>query len=366
MSARRRFLVALALSFAVHVAAVVSPAGWTLTLADEPEPAPVIEANLLVSAVSLGTRAPRRAGPRKAAAKPAPTLPQLPAVAATAQPDTVATPPAPPSQAEALAGSSGSGPGPVANAAPAAPTPAPIAPLPPAADGDGSADISLPRQGRIDFAISRGERGFVIGRSVHQWQHDGTTYSMTSINETTGLVALFRAARASLSSTGQIGADGLLPGEFRGDRGKAVDVAHFDWAAGKVTLSAGEPHQASLSPGSQDLLSMFYQLGISLHRGGIRDMAVATGRKFESYGFDTVGVERITLPFGVQRTLHLKTRTAPGEDGIEVWLGLDLSDLPLKIRYAERDGEVFYQVADKIEIGGQVIEKPEQRIGLGQ
>jgi hypothetical protein len=174
---------------------------------------------------------------------------------------------------------------------------------------------------------------------------------MKSVNKTTGFVALFRAAKATLTSEGWVTVAGLVPREYRADRGTGVDVAVFDWEAGKVTLSSASPNEVALTAGAQDVLSMFYQLGIQLHTGGIRKLSIATGRKFEAYNFDTVGEEQLELITGPQRTLHLNTRAEPGADITEIWLGLDLSGLPLQIRHADRGGEVFYQTADKIEIG---------------
>jgi hypothetical protein len=356
MSPRGRLLVALALSFALHAVTVVAPLGWGLPMSEDSNSATPLEAHLRAAARHAPVPAYRRARHAKRAAPLPSPPPSAEAAAADAAPQDAVVPAA---DAPATA--------PAGDAMNAPPQPAPIAlppPPPPAAAAAAPAgEISLPRQGRIEYAISRGERDFVIGRSVHEWHHDGASYGIRSSNETTGLIALFRSARASLSSEGSVTAAGLEPSEYRADRGSGVDVARFDWAAGKVALSAGDAREVALTPGAQDLLSMFYQLGILLRQGGIGDMGIATGRKFETYGFASVGEESLALPFGSQRTLHLKTRPAPGGDSTEIWLGLDLSNLPLKIRFADRDGEVYYQIADKIEVGGRVIERQQEPMG---
>jgi hypothetical protein len=148
------------------------------------------------------------------------------------------------------------------------------------------------------------------------------------------------------NSEGEISAAGLKPLEYRTVRnGVAAEAASFDWAAGLLHYSGGR--EAPLSPGAQDVLSVFYQLGQLLPTARTEVM-VATGKKFERYTFDVLGEERLPLAFGAQRALHLKSVGDSGEV-TEVWLGLDLRGLPLKIRYTDRSGEPFVQVAEKLE-----------------
>lgn len=204
----------------------------------------------------------------------------------------------------------------------------------------------LPRRGHIRFSISRDDLDFVVGEAVHTWRREGKSYTLTSVTETTGLAALIKKARVVQTSAGEITADGLKPLEFHTVRnGVAAEAASFDWPAGRLHYSGG--HEVSLSPGAQDVLSVFYQLGRRLPVGPVAVM-VATGKKFERYSFEVLGEERLQLPFGTQRALHLKSAGEGGE-ATEVWLGLDLRGLPLKIRYTDHKGQSFVQVAQELE-----------------
>jgi hypothetical protein len=199
----------------------------------------------------------------------------------------------------------------------------------------------------VRYTITRGDAGFVIGQVVHTWEHDGFTYKLESVAETTGLAALFRPARVIQSSQGEVTAEGLRPREFRHERVGGLDTASFDWVRGVL---AYDGRAVSVAVGTQDMLSMYYQLVLLAPKSGNVDMPIATGRKLEIYRFEILGEEVVALPAGERRAMHLKTRS--GNDTIELWLGVgkgaDMYGLPLKIRFTDRKGEIFDQLAEDI------------------
>ena len=204
----------------------------------------------------------------------------------------------------------------------------------------------MPHRGLIRFAVSRGDQGFVIGQAVHRWSHDGKTYMLNSVTETTGIAALFRAARVVQTSEGEITVAGLRPRQYRTERnGVAGEAAGFDWQAQKLTYSGAR--EAPLLPGAQDILSLFYQLGQQLPIEN-SEVMIATGKKFEPYAFVVLGEEQLAMRFGEQRTLHLKS-VGEGREATEIWLGMELRGLPLKVRYTDRNGESFVQLAEQLE-----------------
>ena len=101
--------------------------------------------------------------------------------------------------------------------------------------------------------------------------------------------------------------------------------------------------------GTQDMLSMYYQLVLLAPTQGALDMPIATGRKLENYRFEVLGEETLALPAGQRRALRVRTRS--GGDTIELWLhageGAASRGLPLKIRFIDRKGEIFDQIADE-------------------
>ena len=319
-------ILALAASALIHVAALLGP-GWELPALGQTDP-PLVEAVLTRPAARPESAPVAKPAPKVAAEKPRRTATAAPS-AVGAAPAAVTSQPEPP----------------VETAPPAAGLPAPsLEPVAPA-----PARIGLPGKGRIRYTITRGEGGFVVGQAVHTWEHDGLAYKLQSVTETTGLAALFKPARVVQSSQGEVTAEGLKPREFRHERVGGPDTANFDWARGVVAYAGREDR---IVAGTQDMLSMYYQLVLLMPKGDAVDMPIATGRKLEKYHFEMVGEETVALPGGERRATRLKTRS--GSDTIELWLGVgkdaDTRGLPLKIRFIDRKGEIFDQLAEDIDL----------------
>lgn len=377
MTVGQRLALATAASLLLHLAIAVGP-GWRVptlgdTLLPESSSSPQLEARL--------TGGQRRSVPAPAAVQPQ-ASPHPSARRSTpkgpAAPPGVLAMPAPVEPALAMSGMESFAPslaaastaasadaGNAQTAAAAAPSP--VAASEPAASDDAASriaalpvEVTLPRKGSIRFSV---EKGFTVGESVHRWSLDGNEYSMTSVTQTTGLAALFQPVRLSWTSLGTLDASGLRPREFRVEKnGVAGDSAEFDWTAMQLTLSSGAQSDVPLVSGAQDMLSVFYQLGMHLpalvdraatHKDKAparAEIMVATGRKFERYGFDVVGEETLSLKIGKHRTVHL--RTASGKEATEVWLAPGLRNLPLMIRITDRKGESYDQIAESIEFEG--------------
>ena len=201
----------------------------------------------------------------------------------------------------------------------------------------------LPASGYLKFVVIKESLGMQIGLAEHRWEFsaDGS-YRLQSRIETSGLAALFKPLRQEHESRGQMGPAGLQPMHFsvlRNGQPRGED-ADFDWPAGEVLLERdGSRHP--LRPGSQDVLSLNYQLAyLSRLEEGIR-IGVVTGKKYEHYALDALGEEDIDTPADRFRTLHLR---AAGETLTEIWLALDHQRLPVKIRFTDKKGDSYSQV----------------------
>lgn len=317
---------ALAISAVLHAAAITMP-GWELPGIAEPEPL-LLEARLAPPPVAVA--APTMARPRPPKAAP---VRKAVAAAAVASPSPSADVAGPPAGTETLPPPSG----PPVEQATAEPA-APAAPPPP----------PWSRAGRVHYVVTYGDGGFVIGETVHDWQVDGGRYSIRSVATPRGLAAL-RGKTRSQSSEGEITDNGLRPGEFRDQReGRATETATFDWTQARVTFSGGRG-DARLDEGTQDMISVFYQLAWQAPRQDV-EMAVATAGRLGRWKFEWVGEEDIDAAGTRLATLHLRTR-ADG-DVTEVWLAPAYGGLPVKIRHVDRKGDAFEQTADILEIHG--------------
>jgi len=202
--------------------------------------------------------------------------------------------------------------------------------------------------GRINFLVVRDSPRMNIGRAVHRWEFPGDgSYRLTSMIETSGLVALFKPVRQEYESVGRLGAKGLMPEHFRIVRkGRpAGEDADFDWVNNEVSL-ARDGSTRRIAPGTQDLLSLNYQLAYLPAPENGSTIGVVTGKKYERYGLDAHGEEEIDTPAGRFRTLHLR---ASGETLMDIWIALDHGRLPVKIRFTDKKGDSYEQIATDIE-----------------
>ncbi len=206
----------------------------------------------------------------------------------------------------------------------------------------------LPAKGSMRFVIFYGTQGFQIGRAEHRWAftEDGR-YRLTGMTETSGLVALFKPLVFENESRGRLAAGGLQPETYRTRKnGKdANENADFDWSTVEVRLSRSGATQP-VNPGAQDILSLNYQLAYLRQPEDGATVGVVTGKKYDRFALDSLGEEEIDLPAGHFRTLHLR---AMGDTVTEIWIALDRHRLPVKIRYTDKKGDIFEQVATEIE-----------------
>lgn len=364
---RSRFALALAASIALHLAAVTSP-GWGLPGEDDARTQPRLEAQLAPPPAPAAAAAAKEPGSAAAATRKAKPRAKLkPAVAPKelaqahlplpVSDDATPAASSPGEDADALAAFGHE------NQVPEEPPLARALPALPAAQLTGA---RLPERGRIRYSVTLGQHHLIVGRAVQTWQQDGEHYLLKSVTETIGLIGLFKRAKLVQVSEGMVTASGLIPEEFRSTRNDAAEPsesASFDWDGARIALrSRGRDWEAPLAPGTQDVLSAVFQLSLAPPSGASRDFMVATGKSYNRLIFDVAG--EVWLPTGVGevRTLHLRTRGGEGEQTIELWLALDYRNLPVRLRFTDKKGEVADLIAAEVEFEGvKLAELPPQQ-----
>ncbi len=205
----------------------------------------------------------------------------------------------------------------------------------------------LAGNGVIRYAIFKETISMQIGRVEQRWEFNADgTYRLSSLSETTGLAAVFKPVKVEVESRGRMFYGGLQPEQFRTVKnGKdSNENADFDWASGEVRLSRDGSAQP-VAPGSQDILSLNYQLAYLGKAAEGVTLGVVTGKKYERHALDSLGEEDLVTPAGTFRTLHLRAMT---NKITEFWIALDHHRLPVKIRFTDKKGESFEQVATEI------------------
>jgi hypothetical protein len=201
---------------------------------------------------------------------------------------------------------------------------------------------ALPNHAQLIFNVYKGTN-LKVGEARQELDINADkTYSLQSGMETTGIARVFKTFVISQQSTGIVDVQGLRPDKFseirHTSRGNKDMLAQFDWV-NKQLIFAGDNHVA-LPVTAQDILSFLYQFSqIPLNQATLR-IYVSNGNKLESYQVEVGDEESIRTPMGTLRALPLRKVHGNGEEGLEIWLGLEYRLLPVKIVQIDRRGEI--------------------------
>lgn len=200
----------------------------------------------------------------------------------------------------------------------------------------------LPKHAQLTFIAYKGT-DFAIGEARHRLDIAAdNSYKLTVGMNTTGIASIFKTFELNQQSSGTVSALGLHPGEFTEARntakGKEALKANFDWVEHNLSLSNGSNLQ--IPEQAQDILSFMYQLSqLPLDKGTI-PMYISNGKKLERYELVVGEEEEIVTKLGKLRVLPLRKVHAAGEEGLDIWLGLEYRLLPVKIRQIDRAGQI--------------------------
>jgi hypothetical protein len=201
---------------------------------------------------------------------------------------------------------------------------------------------ALPKHAQLRFIVYKG-KDFQVGEAKHRFEiSDDQHYTIKVGMSTTGIVSLFKIYDSEQISSGTIDAQGLRPDSFtenkRTGKGKESFGVQFDWANKTLNFSAG--NQVALPEHTQDLLSSLYQVSqLALEKGTI-SVPYTNGRKLEYIQFEVGEEVELSTRLGILRALPLRKVHAAGEEGLEIWLGLEYRLLPIKFTQLDRTGQV--------------------------
>jgi hypothetical protein len=200
----------------------------------------------------------------------------------------------------------------------------------------------LPKHAQLTFVAYKG-KDFAIGEARHRLDiGDDRSYTLRVGMSTTGLASLFKTYESEQQSSGALTAHGLRPVKFsetkNTSRGRETSEANFSWEAKALSFSSGKSMQ--LPEQTQDIVSFLYQLSqLPLDKGTI-PMHISNGRKLERYELAVGEEEMIQTGVGWLRALPLRKIRRQGEEGLDIWLGLEYRLLPVKIRMLDRSGQI--------------------------
>ena len=192
---------------------------------------------------------------------------------------------------------------------------------------------ALPARVSVTYALTS---SFADGRAVYEWSRDGDRYEIHSEAQAVGFFTLFLEGRIRQESEGTVTTQGLRPTRFVEHRPNVEDEGlEFDWEQKKVTFDRGSNGKRTdaITGNAVDWLSMIFQLAHVPPTGDAFDLQVFTQRKFYKFHLIVLGVEEIEVPIGKVRALHLRHIDPDDKSVVDVWLGIDQHNLPVKLRY---------------------------------
>lgn len=321
----RRIAFAVALSALIHALLLWLP---HVSLPPPASQLPLLTAKL--ETVPMHTRKPlprrRKTRHRRRVTHSKPAQPPPPVLAEkVAPPNTPAVPVAPPTP------------------------PAKVAAQSAAPNDDGNRQFKssvppLPRHAQLLFAAYLGTGDTYVGDMRHNLEiYEDGHYTLQAKLRTVGLARLFKRYNLTQTSRGTVTANGgLRPDEFSEERvdeqGKQDAASRFDWKRHQADFADGT--KDPLPEHAQDILSFMYQLSqMSFDRATI-PLTISNGRNLENYRLEVGPVEDVITPMGKLRALHLSKLHKPGEEGLDIWLGLAYRMLPVKFEQIDRTGKI--------------------------
>jgi hypothetical protein len=221
--------------------------------------------------------------------------------------------------------------------------------------GTGSAGAdAVPERVDIVYRVSIGPLNIGEGHDV--FEHDGKTYKVTSEAKTTGIAAALYRLSILRESRGRVTPKGLRTDYFSELRnGKPKRGGTFDWDKRQAHLVDGENQQTvELPDNTWDTTSFGYNFAFSGLEAPPVSANLTDGRRITHYDYKILGKEALDTALGRVEAIHVQKVQPPGDKrGFDVWVAPGHHNLPVRIRYTEKDGTVFDSVLAQITYPGK-------------
>ena len=234
------------------------------------------------------------------------------------------------------------------------PAPAPAPPPPPPA--------TPPRSARLDYKVlytdaKNATPTHYYGVGSIEWTLDGDAYRSELVAAVDFL--LFKVNVLASHSDGRLVAGGLAPDRYTETPRKRPTVAtNFNRDARQNVSFSAAATTAPLLPGTQDRLSVLFQIGALLLASGDAtttdpiDIPVAGVRgDVETWRFERRGDETITAAGASLVATHLRRAARPDSNDrtIDVWVAARDGGYPARVLYTEPNGSTIEMTLDRID-----------------
>ncbi|MDB5772623.1 MAG: hypothetical protein JWM42_2997 [Burkholderia sp.] len=208
--------------------------------------------------------------------------------------------------------------------------------------------VNLPPSADLVYAIKAKQSGIrVDGDATVRWTASGNKFEIRSETRAS-LVGKILDAK----SEGSIDDYGLAPVSFTEKRfRKAANTTSFDRAAKKINF-ASSAQSYPLAGGEQDRSSALWQL-ISVARAAPSKFKAGSEWRFvvaghsdaEPWIFKVLKQDKVRTPMGELSAVHVARAAPPDskEQKLDIWLAPSLEWYPVRVRFAEADGDFIEQ-----------------------
>ena len=211
---------------------------------------------------------------------------------------------------------------------------------------------AVPARIEIKYRVSMGS--MKIGEGLDVFEHDRNGYTVVSESKTAGLAAMLYQLNIRREAKGKVTPAGLRPRTFVESRhGQVKRSATFDWEANQVELTDGDESKQTvpLPPNTWDATSFAWNFAFAPPGNKELNINLTDGRRVTSYRYAILGRETLNTVIGDIQTLHVKKVQDPDDKrAFDVWLAVERSYLPVRIRYTEKDGTAFDSLVEAINV----------------
>jgi uncharacterized protein DUF3108 len=221
------------------------------------------------------------------------------------------------------------------------------------ASAPGSAPAGLPPSADLEYKTTATMKLMGLPVTLHartttRWRLDGEHYELHLHMDT---------AEFDQSSHGTLGPDGaLVPDRYEEKRPfHSAEAVQIDWAQERVQFGEAAPVHAP-APGAQDRLSLQFELARLLQRyperfavGSTHEVNLVGTHDVDPWKFTVAQAESLDTGRGPMRAVRLAARRTVGsvEESMEIWFGVELRWLPIRIRIVDRHQSIIDSVLEQ-------------------
>lgn len=181
--------------------------------------------------------------------------------------------------------------------------------------------------------------GITLGRATHTLKVEGNRYTLTDLEEATGIVGLF-ANSITRKSVGTIVDKQLQPARYSETVKNKSRIVTLNWKTMSATFTTDPNKKEKFVADTVDRASFAYQYYFNGKiPSGTYSQMVADVKKVEEQKFRVVGTNTVETPMGNISALQIDR--AGDHKNMSMWIAPKYNYLPVRMIYIDKKGHEF-------------------------